>query len=124
MPVHPASASGTTPHVRPLYTHAHAHTQPPAFDSLLDETRAIVASADFAHVLEVCLDRATEVLFANLERNVFVESDAGESLGGGGAVRVRLAGLLPGLARWSQLAMRGLPNELVDVGLFLFYFFF
>ncbi|EAU81340.1 hypothetical protein CC1G_07270 [Coprinopsis cinerea okayama7 len=29
-------------------------------------------------------------------------------------VRIRLAGLLPGLARWSQLALRGVPNEFVD----------
>ena len=115
MPAHSASAT----HARPTYVHA--HMQPLAFNALLDETRAIVASADFAHVLEVCLDRATEVLSASLERNVFVDSDLGEGLGlGGGAVRIRLAGLLPGLARWSQLAMRGLPNELVDVGFFFF----
>jgi peroxin-3 len=31
---------------------------------------------------------------------------------------MRLADLLPGLARWSVLAMTGNPNELVDVGLF------
>ena len=112
-------------HVRPPYAHAHPHSQLPAFNALLDETRAIVASADFAHVLEVCLDRATEVLFASLERNVFVDSDPGEGLGlGGGAVRIRLAGLLPGLAKWSQLAMRGLPNELVDVGFLSFFLSF
>lgn len=29
-------------------------------------------------------------------------------------VKVRLAGLLPGLARWSQLALNAVPNELVD----------
>ena len=32
-----------------------------------------------------------------------------------GEVKMRLAGMLPGLARWSALALNGLPNELVDV---------
>ncbi|KIM36269.1 hypothetical protein M413DRAFT_449317 [Hebeloma cylindrosporum] len=95
------------------------------FIALIEETRSILASADFAVVLEVCLDRATEVLFEGLEKNVYgrdvpspVVAGEGED-GGEGAVgveveRIRLAGLLPGLARWSQLALNGLPNELVD----------
>jgi peroxin-3 len=29
-------------------------------------------------------------------------------------IKIRLAGLLPGLARWSQLALNAVPNELVD----------
>ena len=63
-------------------------------------------------MLEVCLDTATEVLFTGLEKNVFVpnEPSPGEEV-----LHIRLAGLLPGLARWSQLALNGLPNELVDV---------
>lgn len=38
----------------------------------------------------------------------------------------RLASLLPGLARWSHLAVNTVPNELVDVRLvsFLFLRFF
>jgi hypothetical protein len=35
-------------------------------------------------------------------------------------IKIRLAGLLPGLARWSQLALNAVPNELVDVSLCLF----
>lgn len=40
----------------------------------------------------------------------------------GGEVKLRLAALLPGLARWSHLAINGLPNELVDVRVFKFIF--
>ena len=69
-------------------------------------------------MLEVCLDRATEVLFSGLERSVFVTTEP--SAVPGEEVRIRLAGLLPGLARWSQLALNGLPNELVNVSLFYF----
>lgn len=79
--------------------------------ALIEETRSIISSSDFEHVLEVCLDRATEVLFTGLVKNVFVSSDQAP----GDDVRIRLAGLLPGLARWSHLALNGLPNELVDV---------
>ena len=71
------------------------------------------------------MDRATEVLFEGLEKNVYGR-DAVANVAGGEAEgnvvgveveRIRLAGLLPGLARWSQLALNGLPNELVDVRL-------
>jgi peroxin-3 len=70
------------------------------------------------------LDRAIEVLFEGLEKNVFGQDAATADVAGrkDGAVgveveRIRLAGLLPGLARWSQLALNGLPNELIDVRL-------
>jgi len=63
----------------------------------------------------VCLDHATEILFESLEKNIFRPSDEGE--GKGEEVRMRLAALLPGLAKWSQLALNGLPNELIDVSL-------
>jgi hypothetical protein len=84
------------------------------FNSLLDETRAIITSPNFERVLELCLDRTTEILFDGLRKNVFAESEkrVDET---GQDMRLRLAGLLPGLARWSHLALNGLPNELVDV---------
>jgi len=88
-----------------------AHLDDPRFSTLLAETRSILSSSDFSRVLEVCLDTATEVLFAGLEKNVFVPN---EPASGDDVLRIRLAGLLPGLARWSQLALNGLPNELVD----------
>ena len=91
------------------------------FIALIEETRSILASSDFAVVLEVCLDRATEVLFEGLEKNVFgrdaAAADVEDGAVGVEVERIRLAGLLPGLARWSQLALNGLPNELVDVRL-------
>lgn len=90
----------------------------PGFSALIAETRTILSSSDFSRVLEVCLDTATEVLFAGLEKNVFVPN---EPAPGDDVLRIRLAGLLPGLARWSQLALNGLPNEPVDVSFLLFF---
>ncbi|KAI0049914.1 hypothetical protein FA95DRAFT_1488242 [Auriscalpium vulgare] len=89
---------------------AHTDVHEPAFTTLLEETRDLLASADFAVVLERSLDRATEVLFDGLSKNVFVGEEQE-----GDAVRLRLASVLPGLARWTNLALNGLPNELVDV---------
>lgn len=84
-----------------------------AFAQLIDETRTFVSSADFGRVLEVCLDHATELLFDGLRRTLFTENlGSGESING---QKVRLAGLLPGVARWSHAAIHGTPNELVEV---------
>jgi len=98
------------PPLPPPNLHAHL-LDDPGFSALIAETRTILSSSDFSRVLEVCLDMATEVLFAGLEKNVFVPN---EPTPGEEVLRIRLAGLLPGLARWSQLALNGLPNELVD----------
>ncbi|KAJ3556595.1 hypothetical protein NP233_g11943 [Leucocoprinus birnbaumii] len=101
-------------HTLPL-PNPHPHTTSKPFISLLHETRSIIHSSDFAMVLENCLDRAMEVLFDGLEKNVFVDSSqGGEEVQEEGGVRIRLAGLLPGLSRWSTLALRGVPCELVD----------
>ena len=82
------------------------------FASLLSETRSVLSSPDFEQVFEVCVDHATEIMFDSLEKNVFQPR---ESEGAGQEVRMRLAALLPGLAKWSQLVLNGLPNELIDV---------
>lgn len=100
---------GVQPPLQPL--HSRPRVQDPQFTALLDETRSIATSSDFSYVLEVCLDRATDLLFSGLEESVFASSDSIH----GEEVRIRLAGLLPDLARWSQLALRALPNELIDV---------
>ncbi|CAL1710069.1 unnamed protein product [Somion occarium] len=92
------------------------------FQSLLAETRTHLTSASFERVLEVCLDRATDMLFDDLEKNVFHENEPKSGITGweeataslGPETKVRLAGMLPGLARWCHSAVEGLPNELVD----------
>lgn len=89
---------------------AHNDTHEPAFMALLEETRDQLTSSNFALVLERALDRATSLLFDGLTQNVFVGQEEE-----GGEVRLRTASVLPGLARWSSLALNGLPNELVDV---------
>ncbi|KAI0294005.1 Peroxin-3 [Russula brevipes] len=81
----------------------------PAFTALLEEARDLLTSTNCALVLERALDHATSLLFDGLSKNVFVGA-AGED----GEVRLRTASVLPGLARWSNLALNGLPNELVD----------
>jgi len=118
----PAPAISTTyphnsklaPSCIPILPPPHAHLFDGPFGTLISETRTVLASANFAIVFEECLDCATEVLFDNLEKNVFHASyNPGKAKEE--EVRIRLAGLLPALSRWSQLALDGLPNELVDV---------
>lgn len=85
-----------------------------AFAALLDELRQTATSPAFATVLEASLDRATDVLLDGLRRNVFGTMDRPTE--GREEIEIpRLAGLLPGLARWSHLALETVPNELVDV---------
>ncbi|OCH90166.1 hypothetical protein OBBRIDRAFT_777356 [Obba rivulosa] len=86
------------------------------FQSLLAETREWLCSGSFERVLEVCLDQATETLFAGLQRHVFNTSGGADDPPPGAPEqpRERLAAMLPGLARWSHVALEGLPNELVD----------
>lgn len=81
------------------------------FHQLVTETHTYLHSASCARVLEVCLDRATEVLDVGIQQHVFGRSDATIP---GEEGRERLAGMLPGLARWCHLALEGLPNVLVD----------
>ena len=88
----------------------------PKFDAFLTETRNHVASGSFERVLEVCLDRATDVLFSGVKRDIFgthLQDD--DDVFGKGERRERLAAMLPTLARWCHVALEALPNELVDV---------
>ena len=101
----------------------------PIFSSLFAQTREYLSGPDFAYALSAVLDRATCVLVDGLRAKVFVDSSTTNVQEGLSVnnpidltvdeardeVRIRLAGLLPGLARWSQLALNALPNELVDV---------
>ncbi|KAI0357695.1 hypothetical protein OH77DRAFT_1421788 [Trametes cingulata] len=86
----------------------------PKFDAFLEETRTHLASGSFERVLEVCLDRAMDVLFRGVEKHVFGSHGEQEDATMGQEPRERLAAMLPGLARWCHLALEGLPNELVD----------
>ncbi|KAJ8590699.1 hypothetical protein M405DRAFT_815631 [Rhizopogon salebrosus TDB-379] len=106
-----------------------AELNDPIFSSLLSQTRTYLSGPDFAYALSAALDRATVVLVDGLRENVFIDSTTTNAPEGLSAtnpidltaveevreeVKVRLAGLLPGLARWSQLALNAVPNELVD----------
>ncbi|KAG1778302.1 Peroxin-3 [Suillus placidus] len=101
----------------------------PTFSSLLSQTRAYLAGPDFTYALSAALDRATVVLVEGLRAKVFVDLNTTNVPEGLSAtnpidltgeeetkeeIKIRLAGLLPGLARWSQLALNAVPNELVD----------
>jgi len=120
---------GFSPSHPPHYQPIGSAYQPPRpsifhqdkFTTLLTRTLNVISSSDFAHVLDVCLDRATEVLFSSISPSAGGEWEFGDpstaDKGAGASTmneRVRLAALLPGLARWSQLALEGLPNVLVD----------
>ncbi|KAG1805787.1 Peroxin-3-domain-containing protein [Suillus subaureus] len=113
----------------PLTSQPHAEFNDPIFSSLLSQTRAYLAGPDFSHALSAALDRATVVLVDGLRAKVFIDSNTINVPEGLSAtnpidltveeetkeeIKIRLAGLLPGLARWSQLALNAVPNELVD----------
>lgn len=93
------------------------------FDTLLAETRTHIASGSFARVLATCLDKATDVLLAGVESNIFGNPDAqgaaweDPNAAFGQEPRVRLANMLPPLARWSHVALEANPNELIDVSM-------
>jgi peroxin-3 len=96
----------------------------PAFTLLLAETSSLLSSPDFAHVIETALDRASEeVLLSGLLAAVFGRRspDAPDAAEDVLVPKLRVAAMLPGLTRWSRLALTGLPNELVDVSLLLQY---
>jgi peroxin-3 len=102
---------------------------------LLNETSDFLESADGNKIRSLCLDRLISTFEASLE-NVFsrgVASPAASLLlersevGGEmmrfedvGELRIRLASLLPKLARGSHLVMNGMPNEYVEVSTFSF----
>ncbi|KAG5636030.1 hypothetical protein H0H81_009330 [Sphagnurus paluster] len=102
----------------PLTSHLHrGQIQPRAFTALLDETRATLASPDFAIVLQRALDAAAGQLWLGVEREVWGSSATGSSRVeemDEEKERMRLAGMLPGVARWSRLALDGVPSVVVD----------
>ncbi|GJJ14659.1 hypothetical protein Clacol_008925 [Clathrus columnatus] len=83
-----------------------------AFLQLVEDTREFISSADFGQVLETCLDHASDILFDGLRRMVF--PDGASTEGPSHLDKIRLAGMLPGVARWSHAAIYGTPNEIVE----------
>uniref|UniRef100_A0A0W0G8K8 Peroxin-3 n=1 Tax=Moniliophthora roreri TaxID=221103 RepID=A0A0W0G8K8_MONRR len=86
------------------------------FISLLEETRSILTSSDFTHVLDVCLDYAVGTLMESLESpgGVFAPVADEDSYLIANPTRIRTASLLPPLANWSKNTLVGLPCQLVD----------
>ena len=99
---------------------------------LLDETKDFIDSRDFRIVLRLCLDRAFEVFRDALkptfgiypldedeedEQQFAIAGSRFQELGPEGEIgrKVRLAALFPAVAKQSQLAIHGVPNEYVDV---------
>jgi peroxin-3 len=99
----------------------HAHIDAP-LRSLLSETSVFVSSADFGIVLGVCLDRGTAMFLDGLRKSAFGMGDHGQKIEfDEQSPTVRFAALLPAVARWSHLAVNGIPNELIEVRSFRVY---
>jgi len=76
------------------------------------ESQNFISSPDFARVLQASLDEGFAVLNEYLRSDIFVQDfDHQDSTM---APTLRLADVLPGLARWSHMTIHGLPNELVE----------
>lgn len=101
--------------------------------ALLDETKDIVESQDFATILTLCIDRVFEIFFDSLNPTFGIQTS--DRLGSTISVqpllalesrfqeiteemqqgkRVRLASLFPLVSRQSQMAIRGVPNEYIE----------
>jgi peroxin-3 len=96
---YPSSSQGISPQLR----------------SLLNETQDFIDSPDFSIVLRSCLDQSFEVLSSSLA-HLFVDMpdvSAGrfEEVP---AKKVRLAAILPALARASHSVLEDSPNEFAD----------
>jgi peroxin-3 len=96
------------------------------FDALLFETTNVINSANFSAVLEAAFDHITEeVLLSGLLASVFGDKALDNAGDENSEPQMRLAAMLPGLTRWSRLALTSLPNEIVDVSdMRLLYFLF
>ncbi|PVG01637.1 hypothetical protein CPB86DRAFT_805263 [Serendipita vermifera] len=96
----------------------HLATIDPPLRHLLNETRAYVNSPDFNLVWGMALDKGFDTILSGLEREIFGDIPSLQEVDGAsqeeGERRERLAGMLPGLARWCHPALYGIPNELVE----------
>ncbi|KAH7337403.1 Peroxin-3 [Rhizoctonia solani] len=89
-----------------------AHVDP-ALSTLLSASHTHVSSADFAIALRKCLDLGTAAMKEGLIRSgEFGEPQSADANSEG--PKVKLAALLPGVARWTHLALNGVPNEIIE----------
>ncbi|EUC61530.1 peroxin-3 protein [Rhizoctonia solani AG-3 Rhs1AP] len=89
-----------------------AHVDP-ALSTLLSASRTHISSADFAIALRKCLDFGTIAMKDGLIRSGEFGETANTSADDESA-KVKLAALLPGVARWTHLALNGVPNEIIE----------
>ncbi|KAG9083541.1 peroxin [Ceratobasidium sp. UAMH 11750] len=86
----------------------------PALSTLLTASHAHIVSADFALALRRCVDLGSIAMRDGLMRS----GEFGEAAASGAASdegdKVKLAALLPGVARWTHLALNGVPNEIIE----------
>ncbi|KAG8709750.1 peroxin [Ceratobasidium sp. 395] len=82
----------------------------PALSTLLTASHTHIASADFALALRRCVDLGTIAMRDGLMRS----GEFGEAGTTGEGEKVKLAALLPGVARWTHLALNGVPNEIIE----------
>ncbi len=87
---------------------------------LLDETKDFIDSRDFRSVLRLCLDRAFGVFGGAMQQAFGIDTSEDarfQELSADGELgrRMRLATLFPAVAKQSQLAIHGAPNEYVEV---------
>ena len=87
--------------------------------ALLDESSSFASSTDFGIVLGLGVERGVSALMGGLRENVYETGSRDDSGGGPNTEekveKVRLAALLPGVARWAHLAVNGIPNDFVEV---------
>ncbi|KDN42029.1 hypothetical protein RSAG8_07074, partial [Rhizoctonia solani AG-8 WAC10335] len=89
-----------------------AHVDP-ALSTLLSASHTHISSADFAIALRKCLDFGTIAMKDGLIRSGEFGEITNTGADGENA-KVKLAALLPGVARWTHLALNGVPNEIIE----------
>lgn len=78
-------------------------------NTLFSESCEIIRSPAFTKAFDAAIESSFNAFFEYLEKEVFDSTtrEQGQSL--------RLVDVLPGMARWSHVAVNSLPNGLVDV---------
>ncbi|KAG9042770.1 peroxin, partial [Tulasnella sp. UAMH 9824] len=86
-----------------------------AFRTLMDDTRVLLNGQDFAVVFEKAMDWGVDWFLERVQREMFDircedqgEGDEKEEK------RVKLAAMLPGVARLSHTLVNSMPNELIE----------